>query len=87
MCSSDLVELPTHIDSMELYQRAIRERIATAPGPIFSAKRKFRNYIRLNCGNPWSAKIEQAMKRLGEIIAEIDQPGKRKAPALVAAAA
>jgi len=69
------VELPAHIDAMEIYRQAIQERIAIAPGPIFSAKRKFRNYIRLNCGNPWSDEIERAMKRLGEIIGELDQRG------------
>jgi len=63
------IELPEQIDSMEVYQRAIQEHIAIAPGPIFSAKGEFRNCVRLNCGNPWTAKIEQAMKRLGEIIA------------------
>jgi DNA-binding transcriptional MocR family regulator len=66
------VELPAQIDSLDLYQRAIHEHIAIAPGPIFSAKRKFQNYIRLNCGNPWSEKIEWAMKRLGSILAAVD---------------
>jgi len=62
------VELPQQVDSMNVYARAIQEHIAIAPGPIFSAKGEFRNCIRLNCGNPWTPKIEQAMKRLGEII-------------------
>ncbi|MBI4662750.1 MAG: PLP-dependent aminotransferase family protein [Verrucomicrobia bacterium] len=70
------VELPAHIDSMEVYRQAIQERIAIAPGQIFSAKRKFRNYLRLNCGNPWTAEIEQAMKRLGAIIGELDERGR-----------
>lgn len=62
------VELPPGVDSLELYRRALQHRIAIAPGPIFSAKQKYRNFIRLNCGNPWSDPIEQAMKQLGRLI-------------------
>lgn len=65
------VELPITIDSLDLYRRALREKISIAPGPIFSAKKKFKNFIRLNCGNPWSARIEAALAKLGEIIAQM----------------
>jgi len=44
--------------------------ISIAPGPIFSAKQKFENFIRINCGNPWSDILENAVRKLGEIIAE-----------------
>ena len=64
------VELPAGIDSLELYRRALLEKISIAPGPIFSAKKKFRNFIRLNCGNSRSLRIEGAMARLGEIMGE-----------------
>jgi DNA-binding transcriptional MocR family regulator len=49
----------------------LAERICIAPGPIFSPKRKFKNCFRLNCSNPWSAEIEQAVRRLGEIMGEM----------------
>ena len=62
------VELPGHINSLELFERALVEKISIAPGPIFSAKQKFQNFIRLNCGNPQSEIIENALKRLGRII-------------------
>ena len=63
------VELPSHVDSLAVYERAMASKISIAPGPLFSAKQKYRNFIRLNCGNPWSEAVEQAVKRLGEIIA------------------
>jgi len=63
------VELPAHISALRVYELAMAAGISTAPGPIFSAKQKFPNFIRVNCGNPWSEKIEGAVRELGRIIA------------------
>jgi DNA-binding transcriptional MocR family regulator len=70
------VELPKQIDSMAVYHEAMAKKISIAPGAIFSAKQKFTNFIRLNCGNPWTDQVEQAMKTLGQILAaHAAQPG------------
>lgn len=61
------VELPVQVDSLELFDRALSAGISIAPGPIFSAKGAFRNFVRLNCGTPWSDKMEAAIKTLGKI--------------------
>jgi len=61
------VELPPHIDALALFHEALAARICIAPGPIFSAKQKFRNFIRLNCGNPWTEAIEGGIQKLGQI--------------------
>jgi DNA-binding transcriptional MocR family regulator len=66
------VELPPHINSLELYRRALAAKISIAPGPIFSAKQKYQNFIRLNCGNPWSEVIENALIKLGQLIAAME---------------
>lgn len=39
-----------------------------APGPLFSASRAFENCIRLNYGHPWSARIDEAIRTLGELL-------------------
>ena len=65
------VELPAHINALTVYQRALRSKISIAPGPIFSPKQNFQNFIRLNCGNPWSDTIEGAMRELGRIISVV----------------
>jgi len=62
------VELPAQVNSLAVYRQALTENISIAPGPLFSAKQKFQNFIRLNFGNPWSDTIENALSRLGEII-------------------
>jgi DNA-binding transcriptional MocR family regulator len=61
-------ELPPEVNALAVYEQAMAARISIAPGPIFSAKQKFQNFIRLNCGNPWSDTIEKAVRKLGEII-------------------
>lgn len=61
------VELPKRVDSLELYREALEKRISIAPGPIFSAKQKYQNFIRLSCGQPWSDKLEQALITLGRL--------------------
>jgi len=61
------VELPKRVDSIELYRKALEERISIAPGPIFSAKQKYQNFIRLSCGQLWSERLEQAIMTLGRL--------------------
>jgi DNA-binding transcriptional MocR family regulator len=62
------VELPRGIDALELLDRALAENISLTPGMMFSATRKFRNFIRVNCGHPWGQRIEDAVVRLGELV-------------------
>lgn len=64
------VELPGQINSMQLYEQALLHGISIAPGPIFSAKGKYPNCIRLNAAL-WSSKIEQAIEQLGRLAASI----------------
>jgi DNA-binding transcriptional MocR family regulator len=62
------VELPPHVNALEVYEQAMAAKISVAPGPLFSAKQKFQNFIRINFGNPWSEAIEAAVRKLGAII-------------------
>lgn len=62
------VELPHHVDALDLFRRALRENISIAPGPMFSARGAFKHHIRLNCGYPWSDQMGHAIKRLGELM-------------------
>ena len=61
------VELPGGVDSAALFEQATRSGIAFVPGDLFSAAGHYRNCLRLNCGNPWSPRIDHALKRLGEL--------------------
>lgn len=61
------LELPPGSDALRLHRQAAEAGIGIAPGPMFSAKRQFGNCIRLNCGHPWSAQIEEAVRTLGRL--------------------
>jgi DNA-binding transcriptional MocR family regulator len=61
------IELPKSVDALQLHQLALAQGISLAPGPIFSAKRKYRNCVRLNFGYPWSPQTEKALKTLGQL--------------------
>jgi len=63
------LELPEGTDALKLQRRATQQGISIAPGPMFSASRGFGNCIRLNCGHPLDARIEAALKTLGQLAA------------------
>ncbi len=62
------IELPKSVDALHLHQLALAEGISIAPGPIFSAQRKYRNCVRLNFGYPWSPRVEKAVRTLGRLV-------------------
>jgi DNA-binding transcriptional MocR family regulator len=59
------IEMPGKVDSLELFHQALAAKVSIAPGPLFSAKQKYRNCVRLNCGTPWTEAVEGAIKTLG----------------------
>ncbi len=61
------LELPRRIDSRALFDRAIEAGICFAPGDVFSASRRFRNCLRLSAGHSWDARMEDGVKRLGQL--------------------
>jgi DNA-binding transcriptional MocR family regulator len=63
------VELPHDVNALELQRQALSLGISVAPGPMFSARREFRNCLRLNYGHPWDARTEAAIATLGRLIA------------------
>ena len=61
------VEFPAGVDSLRLHADALRHGINTAPGPLFSVKDRYRNCLRMNCGIPWDAEIDAALKTVGDL--------------------
>ena len=61
------VELPAQVNALRLHQQALAVGISIAPGPIFSAKQRFGNFIRLSCGHPWTSRLEHALVTLGKL--------------------
>ena len=62
------VELPEEVDTTALHDRAIAAGVSYVPGELFSASGMYRNCLRLNCGNPHTPDIEDAVRRLGKLM-------------------
>jgi DNA-binding transcriptional MocR family regulator len=62
------VQLPDGVDALDLFWRALEENISIAPGHIFSAKPKYSNFIRLNCGYHEPPTMERGLRKLGQIV-------------------
>jgi DNA-binding transcriptional MocR family regulator len=61
------VQLPPKVDAMKLHRAALAEHISILPGPVFSATRRYRNCIRINCGHRWSEAHDRALITLGRL--------------------
>jgi DNA-binding transcriptional MocR family regulator len=61
------VEMPPGKSALELHARALARGISIAPGPIFSAKARFTNCLRVSCGFPWSDLLDRSVRTLGAI--------------------
>lgn len=68
------VELPPEVDSVALFAAARAQGIALAPGSMFTNTGRYRNFIRLNCGHPMTAKLELAVAQLGELVTRGPRP-------------
>ena len=64
------VEMPKSCDCIDIFNRALEHNIAITPGILFSATRRFKNHMRINCGSPWTPETEGALKTLGKIVCD-----------------
>jgi DNA-binding transcriptional MocR family regulator len=62
------VEMPDGCDCIDIFNKALENNISITPGILFSATRRFRNYLRINCGFPWTDANVNALKTLGKIV-------------------
>ncbi len=73
------LELPTGVDTVRLHEDALTHHINTAPGVLFSVKDRYRHCLRMNCGLPWSPRIEAALRTLGRLAsAQLGEPASRR---------
>ncbi|MCP4471792.1 MAG: PLP-dependent aminotransferase family protein [Gammaproteobacteria bacterium] len=62
------VEMPDGCDCIDIFNKALENNIGITPGILFSATRRFRNHLRINCGFPWTEANVNALKTLGQIV-------------------
>jgi DNA-binding transcriptional MocR family regulator len=62
------MEMNRDVDAYKLHKRALKHQIGIAPGQIFSSQGQFENFFRLSYGLPWSDRVEQGIKTLGDLV-------------------
>lgn len=62
------VRLPEHINTIDLFPKAIKKNVAYVVGTAFYPNGKGLNTIRLNFTHPSDEKIEEGIKRLGTVL-------------------
>jgi len=61
------VELPTAVDTVKLYELALRHRISVAPGRMFTLQQQYTNCLRLSYGLLWDDRVERALTTVGKL--------------------
>jgi DNA-binding transcriptional MocR family regulator len=61
------VELPDGCSSAALFDAALQEGIAIAPGWLFSNSARSDRFLRINCGWPYDEALDAALRRLGTL--------------------
>jgi DNA-binding transcriptional MocR family regulator len=69
------LELPETVVAEDLFDKAIAAGISIAPGPIFSPRGRYQNFVRLSFGHQWSDRIDQAIAWLGRKVHDLAEAG------------
>ncbi|HYG43517.1 MAG TPA: PLP-dependent aminotransferase family protein, partial [Bordetella sp.] len=64
------VEMPGRRNSTRVFEQALASGIRIAPGTMFSNSDRYNHFLRLSCGSAYTPQIEQAVRTLGDIVAE-----------------
>jgi DNA-binding transcriptional MocR family regulator len=65
------VECNKKVNTTELFDSAIKQKIAISPGRMFTLQNQFENCMRLSLGLPWSEAVQNSLKVLGRLVAEM----------------
>lgn len=61
------IEFSESFDGYEFYRKVLKEKILITPGEIFSANGCYKNFIRISYSEPYSEKIDYALKQIGNL--------------------
>lgn len=62
------LELPKQVNTLDLYNTALRHKISIAPGMMFTLHNQFNNCMRLSYGLAWNEKSENSLRLLGKLV-------------------
>ncbi len=62
------VELPKKVDSKQIFDLALKEKILTIPGIICANTDSYRNYMRFSCASPFTKERDEGIKKIARIV-------------------
>jgi DNA-binding transcriptional MocR family regulator len=65
------VEFDKKVNTAELFDKAMKQKISIAPGRMFTLQNQFKNCMRLSIGLPWSEEVRLTLKQLGRLVGEM----------------
>jgi DNA-binding transcriptional MocR family regulator len=65
------IEFNKKIDTVELYNKAIQNKISISPGRLYSLQNQYNHCLKLSYGRFWSDKIEHALKIVGKLACKL----------------
>ncbi|WP_460530452.1 aminotransferase-like domain-containing protein [Chitinimonas naiadis] len=65
------VEMPGNRSSSALFHAALRQGIRLAPGAQFSNSGRFEHFVRISCGAPYTAELDQALQTVGQLVRDL----------------
>lgn len=63
------IELPDGCSAQHMFELGLREGIRVLPGSMFSHTERFNHFVRISCGEPFTARIEEAVRTLAAMAA------------------
>ncbi len=70
------VEMPAGTSAQAVFDAALLQGIRVAPGTMFSNSSRFDHYLRISCGFPFSHQIDEALRKLADIVVASAPPAR-----------
>ncbi|MBT0727467.1 PLP-dependent aminotransferase family protein [Rosenbergiella australiborealis] len=64
-------ELPGKINTIDLFEQLLNERICVTPGSLYSLSEHYHHALRLSCCYPFDERYRYALRRTGELACEM----------------
>ena len=65
-------------DALAVYEAALRLGVTVMPGQLCAIDDRYRSYLRISCGFPWTPRLDQGVRRVGAAIKSV--PGEAVEP-------
>ncbi len=65
------VDFPAGVDTVELFELLLQEKICMTPGTLYSPSGRYRSALRLSCCYPFNARYTEALMRVGRKACEM----------------